>query len=352
MAATFSAIASIAENKTCGICGAILGMPRFLYLPLINVNSKKPMAWTPIADPKNLISTINAGVKAQCKFHQTAKVKQLDAYCPWINNEEGVGEAVLEYASQCQKAIISKCVLPTPSEACAKHILAKYGMDAKTYTSGVMTFFAMKEHYGILKLPDHEKGLVDFSQKTSFVKTPVQTPVQTPAEPIVEPIQSPVKAPVQTPSQVLEASVAKPQQDLLPLPSDEDVPDHEFKRAVHEDSTSSARIIEFKETVANEINADYATIAIAFEHFSTLQLNEAWSACSREYRAETIIAMSSVISDHEKEYADQVKTLEEQVKANTESLAKIASSVAVAKPSFYEDASEMKAMLQQLLRIV
>jgi hypothetical protein len=342
MAATFSAIASIAENKTCGICGAILGMPRFLYLPLINV--KKPMAWTPIADPNNLISTIIAGVKAQCKFHQTAKVKQLDTYCPWINNKEGVGAAVLEYASQCQKAIISKCVLPTPSEACTQHILAKYNMDARTYTSGVMTFFAVTEHYGNLELPAHEKNLVDFTQKVSLVHTPVQTPIQTPVQPVVEPVQpviEPVPTPVHTP--------VKSKPTILPLPSEEDVPDHDFKTTIHEDSTSSARIIEFKETVTNEINADYATIAIAFEHFSTIQLNEAWTSCSREYRAETIIAMSSVIADLEKEYSDQVKTLDEQVKANTEALAKIASSMAVAKPAVSEDTSEMKAMLQQLL---
>jgi hypothetical protein len=113
MATTYSAITSIVENKTCMICGAILGMSRFLYLPLIN--AKKPMTWTPIADPNNLVSTINAGVKSQCKFHHTAKVKQLDVYCPWINNEEGVGAAVLEYASLVQKAIIGKYMLPTPS---------------------------------------------------------------------------------------------------------------------------------------------------------------------------------------------------------------------------------------------
>jgi colicin import membrane protein len=79
-----------------------------------------------------------------------------------------------------------------------------------------------------------------------------------------------------------------------------------------------------------------------------IHLNEAWTACSREYRAETIIVMSSKISDLEKEYSTMVAAQDEQVKTNTASLAKIASGMAEVRPAAPVDTSEMKALIEQM----
>ena len=198
----------VASGEACNKCGALFGLPRWLYAP------DSSFSWNPVEGGQNYILNNGGSKWKQCKLHTPGNKVKLT----WLYNSdvtgsiEGWGEPIHSYALLVRDAIMKGEVLPSPSSTVLADILRRHG------STQCNSYFKMLNMYCNIYPRWKPSAVVAAPASTPIIKSPTirivnSTPVSATATPIADPVATMPESPAAT------TLTPNPSNDMITAPT-------------------------------------------------------------------------------------------------------------------------------------